>query len=95
MRKSKQSMANQAKKTQYNLVSQTNNISSLSSGNVSKYEFLPGKELLTVQGLLEKAAALKRLEYSWLDQELEVLTDIAKKQNLHKGLGIAFISLNK
>ena len=87
-------MANQAKKTQYNLVSQTNNISLL-SGNVSKFEFLPGKEVLTVQGLLEKAAALKRLEYSSLDQELEVPTDIAKKQNLHKGLDIAFISLNK
>ena len=33
--------------TQYNLDRQTDQISALSSGNVSKYEFLAGKDLLS------------------------------------------------
>ena len=42
-------------KAQYNLDIQTDKISALSSGNVSKYEFLPGKEVLTEKYLLGKA----------------------------------------
>ena len=35
-------------------------MSALSSGNVSKYEFLTGKEVLPEKDLLEKAATKKR-----------------------------------
>ena len=49
------------------------NISTLSSGK-GKYEFLTGK------GQLEKAATIKRFEYSPLGSELKKQTDIAKKQ---------------
>ena len=41
---------------QYNLDRQTAKISALSSGNVSKYEFLTGKDVLPEKDLLEKAA---------------------------------------
>ena len=58
-------------KAQYNLDRQTANISALSSGNVSKYEFLTGKDVLPENDLLEKAAANKRFEYSPLGKELE------------------------
>ena len=50
------------KKVQYNLDRQTAKISALSSKNVSKYEFLTGKDVLPKKDLLEKAAALKRFE---------------------------------
>ena len=42
---------------------QTAKISVLSSGNVSKYEFLTGKDVLLEKDLLEKAATIKRFEY--------------------------------
>ena len=48
------------KKAQYSLDRQTANISALSSGNVSKYEFLTQKDILPEKDLLEKAATLKR-----------------------------------
>ena len=51
------------KKAQYSLDKQTAKTSALSSGNVSKYELLTGKDVLIEKYLLEKAAALKRLEY--------------------------------
>ena len=41
-------------KAQYNLDRQTAKISALSSGNVSKYEFLTGKDALPKKDLLEK-----------------------------------------
>ena len=50
-------------KAQYSLDKQTAKTSALSSGNVSKYELLTGKDVLIEKYLLEKAAALKRLEY--------------------------------
>ena len=56
-------------KTQYNLDRQTAKISALSSGNVSKYEFLTGKAVLPEKGLLEKADTMKRFEYSSLGKE--------------------------
>ena len=51
-------------KAQYNLDKQTVKILALSWGNVSKYEFLTSKDVLTEKDLLEKAATLKRFEYS-------------------------------
>ena len=68
------------KKTQYDSDRQTTEISGLSSGNVSKYEFLIGKDVLPKKYLQGKAATIKRFEYSPLGKELKVQTDIAKKQ---------------
>ena len=76
-------------KTQYNLDRRTARISALSSGNVSKYEFLTGKDVLLERDLLEKAAVLKRAEYSPLGKESKAQTDIAKKQ--YQGLDKAFL----
>ena len=42
---------------------QTGKISTLSSGNISTYEFLSGKDVLPEKDLLEKVATMKRLEY--------------------------------
>ena len=55
-------------------------MSALSSGNVSKYEFLTGKDVLPEKDLLEKAATMKRYEYFLLGKEVKAQTDIAKKQ---------------
>ena len=66
-------------KAQYDLDRQTAKISALSSGNVSKYEFLTGKDVLPEKGLLEKAT-MKRFKYSPLGKKLKAQTDIAKKQ---------------
>ena len=41
-------------KTQYNLDKQTAKIFALSSGNVSKFEFLTGKDVLPEKDFLEK-----------------------------------------
>ena len=57
-------------KAQYNLDRQTAKISAISSGNVSEYEFLTGKDVLPRTNLFEKAAAIKRFEYSPLGSEL-------------------------
>ena len=46
-------------KAQYDLDRQTATISTLSSGNVSKYEFLTSKYVLADTDLLEKAATIK------------------------------------
>ena len=67
-------------KAQYNLDRQTAKISALSSGNVSKYEFLTGKNILPEKGVLEKAATMKRFEYSPSGKEIKAQNDIAKKQ---------------
>ena len=66
-------------KSQYDLDRQTAKISAFSSGNVSKYYFLTGKDALAEKNLLEKAATMKRFEYLRLDKELKAKTDIAKK----------------
>ena len=50
-------------KAQYDLDRETAKISALSSGNVSKYEFLTGKDVLPEKDLLEKAATMKRFGY--------------------------------
>ena len=57
-------------KAQYKLDRQTAKISALSSGNVSKFKFLSSKDVLSEKHLLEKAATIKRLEYSPLGKEL-------------------------
>ena len=67
-------------KAQYNFARQTAKISALSSGNVSKYKFLSSKDVLSEKDLLEKAATIKRLEYSPLGKELSAQADMAKKQ---------------
>ena len=67
-------------KTQYNLDRQTAKISVLLSGNVSKYKFSTGKDDLPEKDLLEKAATMKRFEYSPLAKEIKAQTDTAKKQ---------------
>ena len=67
-------------KAQYNLERQTAKISALSSGNVSKCEFLTGKDVLPKKDLLEKAATMKRFKYSPLGKELKKQTSVAEKQ---------------
>ena len=56
-------------KAQYGLDRQTARISALSSGNVSKYEYLTGKDVLPEKDLLEKDTTMKRFEYSPLGRE--------------------------
>ena len=63
-------------------------MSALSSRNVSKYEFLTGKDVLPARHLLGKAATMKRFEYLPLGKEFKPQTDIAKK--LYKKLGDTF-----
>ena len=67
-------------KAQNNLDRKTAKINALSSGNVSKYDFMTGKDFWPERGLLEKAATMKRFEYLLLSKELKAQTDIAKKQ---------------
>ena len=71
-------------KAQYNLERETAKISSLSSRNLSKYEFFTGGNVLPEKDLLEKAAIIKRFEYSSSGSELKKQTDTAKKQKLGK-----------
>ena len=66
-------------KVQYNLDRQTANTSALSSGNVSKYEFLTSKDVLPEKDLLEKAAAIKKFENSPLGSELKKQTSAVEK----------------
>ena len=65
-------------KAQYDLERQTAKISALSSGNVSKYEFSTGEDVLPEKELLEKAATIKRFQYSLLGNELKKQTGTAK-----------------
>ena len=50
-------------KAQYNLDRQTVMVSALSLGNVGKYEFLAGQDILPEKELLEKTSTIKRFEY--------------------------------
>ena len=50
-------------KAQYNLVTQAAKIFALSSGNVSQYDFLTRKDVLSSKNLLQKAEAMERFEY--------------------------------
>ena len=68
------------KKFQYDLDRKAVKISALSSENVSRYEFLTGKDALPEKDLLEKGISLKRFEYSPLGKELKTQTNAAEKQ---------------
>ena len=46
-------------------------MSALSSGNDSKYEFLTGKDDLLKKDLVEKAATMRRFDYSPLSKILK------------------------
>ena len=50
----------------------------LSSGNVCEYDFLTSEFVLPEKDLLEKAATIKRFDYSPLGSELKKPTDIVK-----------------
>ena len=65
-------------RAQYDLHRQTAKISALSSRNASKYEFLTSKHVLPEKDLLEKAATMKRFEYSALGKELKAQTGIER-----------------
>ena len=67
-------------KAQYILHRQSAKIYALSSGNVSTYELLTGKDVLPEKDLLERAAALKRFQHSPLGKELKKQTNVAEKQ---------------
>ena len=86
VRKSKQSTTSQAKQNPIWL-RQTAKILALSSGNVGKYEFLTSEYVLPEKGLLEKAATIKRFEYSPLCSEL-------KKNKKQKNLAMSEINIS-
>ena len=67
-------------KAQYDLDGQNAKVSASSSANVTKYEFLTGKDVLPEKDLLEIAATIKRFEYSTLRSELRKQSSIAEKQ---------------
>ena len=67
-------------KAQYDLDGQNAKVSASSSANVTKYEFLTGKDVLPEKDLLEKAATIKRFEYSTLCSELRKQSSVAEKQ---------------
>ena len=57
---------------------QTAKILALLSGNVCEYDFLTSEFVLPEKNLLEKAATIKRFDYSPLGSELKKQTDIVK-----------------
>ena len=67
-------------KALWDLERQTAKISALSSGNVGKYKFLTGKDIFSEKDLLEKAATMKRFEYSLLVNDFKKHTGIVEKQ---------------
>ena len=64
-------------KAQFNLYIQNDNISALLSRNVSKYEFLTSKNVLSENGFLEKAATINKFDNSLLSKELKAKTSFA------------------
>ena len=68
----------QQNKGQYSLDRKTAKISALLSRNNSKYDFLTSKDVLPEKDFLEKAAAIKRFEYSLLGKKLKKQTSVAK-----------------
>ena len=50
----------------------------LSSGNIIKYKFLTSEDVLPEKDLSEKAATIRRFEYSPLGSELTKRTSIEK-----------------
>ena len=68
------------RKAQYNLDRQTTKLFALSSVNISKQEFLTGKDVLPEKELLEKPAAIKRFEYSPLGKLVKKQASVKEKQ---------------
>ena len=77
-------------KAQHDLDRETAKISALSSGNIGKYKFLTGKDVLPEIGLLQKAATFKKsffflYHYWWrktrLLTKLESDEDEVKERN--------------
>ena len=66
-------------KAQYDLGWQTTKICDSSSGNISKYEYLTGKDALLEKDLLEKVVTIKRFEYSALGKEFKNQTSASEK----------------
>ena len=66
-------------KGQYNLDRQTDKISALSSGHVSKYDFLIGKDILAKENFIQKVAGIKRFEYDLLGKELKKEISVAER----------------
>ena len=66
-------------KGQYNLDRQTDKISALSSGHVSKYDFLIGKDILPKENFIQKVAGIKRFEYDLLGKELRKEISVAER----------------
>ena len=66
-------------KGQYNLDRQTGKVSVLSSGHLSKYDFLIGKDILPKENFIEKVAGIKRFEYDLLGKELKKEASVAEK----------------
>ena len=66
-------------KGQYNLERQTDKISALSSGHVSKYDFLIGKDILAKENFIQKVAGIKRFEYDLLGKELKKEISVAER----------------
>ena len=66
-------------KGQYDLDRQTTKTCDSSSGNVSKYEYLTGKDALLETDLLEKAVTIKRFEYSALGKKFKKQTSASEK----------------
>ena len=66
-------------KAQYNLDRQTAKMSTLSSEDVSKYEFLTSEDVLPEKYLQEKENS-KRFEYSPLDKESKAQASVPEKQ---------------
>ena len=67
-------------KVQYDLNKEAAKISALSSRNISKFDFLTGKDGLPEKDLPEKAAAFKRFKYSTLGKELKTQRTAAVKK---------------
>ena len=71
-------------KAQCCLGRQTAKIFALSSRNVGKSEFSISEEVLPEKGLLEKVAAIERLEYLPVGSELKKQIEIGKKSKRRK-----------
>ena len=67
-------------KVHYKLDRQAAKISTFSSGNVGKFDFLTVEDILPEKRLLQKAATIKRFEYLLLGRELKKQPSIAEKQ---------------
>ena len=66
--------------------------SALSSGNIGKYEFLAGKDVLPEKALLEKAAIIKIFQFLPWGNELKNQTFTEKRYKKFDDKKVNFIS---